>query len=73
MLSPFAPGRIRAEHRHPSRNTGWMIDTRIREFYTPTGASPEDVIVVVGIDSALFVEHELWERVQEIAEKECRR
>ena len=44
-----------------AHHTGWMIDTLIRNFYTPKDAPPEDVIVVVGIDSALYVEHELRE------------
>jgi hypothetical protein len=53
-----------------AHNTGWMIDAFIRNFYTPTGAPPHEVTVVVGIDSALYVEHELRElreRVQEVA------
>jgi len=54
-----------------TRNTGWMIDTFIRNFYSPTGGPPHEVTVVVGIDSALYIEHELRElreRVQGVAE-----
>lgn len=54
-----------------THNTGWMIDAFIRNFYTPTGASTHEVTVVVGVDSALYVEHELRElreRVQEVVE-----
>jgi len=65
-------GRVREAYVDWSvRNTGWMIDAFIRDFHTPTGAAPDEVTVVVGIDSALYVEHELRElreRVQEVAE-----
>ena len=54
-----------------TRNTGWMIDSLIRNFYSPIDGPPHEVTVVVGIDSALYIEHELRElreRVQEVAE-----